>query len=290
MTLATVHLSFEIFPPKTDKAAASLHAALADLATLDGRFLSITSGAGGGTPGAGAEHAAELARMAATAARPHLTCVQGSRSGIEAEVRAYLDRGIDQFVALRGDSPAPDGRYAPHADGFAYPDALVAALKGWGARDVAVGAYPEVHPEATDEAACLRYLRAKIDAGADRILTQYCFETDTVLGWRDRVRAAGIDTPIGVGIMPIGNFTQIRRFSERCGAGVPGWLVERLEGLEPGSPAAQEVAVEIAAEQCDRLVRAGMDHLHVYTLNRSALTLALVRRLESGPLAIRWAA
>ncbi|MFW5833138.1 MAG: methylenetetrahydrofolate reductase [Pseudomonadota bacterium] len=290
MTPPSVHLSFEIFPPKNEAAAATLAATLADLAPLRGGFLSITSGAGGGTPGASAEHAAALGRLAAMPPRPHLTCVQGARPTIEAGVRAYLDLGIDRFVALRGDSPAPDGRYHPHDDGFAYPDALVAALKQWGAVDVAVGAYPETHPEAGSGEACLGYLKAKVDAGADRILTQYCFDTETILRWRDRVRAAGIEVPIGVGIMPIGNFPQIKRFSERCGAGVPDWLVARFEGLEPASPEAHGVAVEIAAEQCARLVRAGMDHLHVYTLNRSALTLALVRALEAEPLAIRWAA
>ncbi|TVQ34900.1 MAG: 5,10-methylenetetrahydrofolate reductase [Geminicoccaceae bacterium] len=290
MTASSVHLSFEIFPPKTAAAADVLHAALADLAALQGRFLSITSGAGGGTPGASAEHAISLGALARMPARPHLTCVQGSRGEIEATVTAYLDHGITQFVALRGDSPAPDGRYHPRADGFTFPDALVAALKGWGAADVAVGAYPEVHPEAPDEAACLAYLQAKVDAGADRILTQYCFETDTILRWRDRVVAAGIDVPIGVGIMPIGHFPQIKRFSERCGAGVPDWLARRFAGLEPGSPEAHAVAVEIAAEQCARLVAGGMTHLHVYTLNKSALTLALVRALEAEPLAFRWAA
>ena len=290
MNAATVHLSFEIFPPKNAAAAATREAARADLAPLRGDFLSITSGAGGGTAAAGAASALDLARRAGTVARPHLTCVQGTAAAIEAEVAAYQARGIDQFVALRGDLPGLDGRYQPAADSFAYPDRLVAALKGWGAKDVAVGAYPEVHPEAASGDACLSFLRAKIDAGADRILTQYCFETDTLLAWRDRVRAAGIDVPIGVGIMPIGHFDQIRRFSERCGAGVPDWLAARFAGLEPGSPQARAVAVEVAVEQCARLVAAGMDHLHLYTLNRSALSLEVVRGLEAGPLGISWAA
>jgi methylenetetrahydrofolate reductase (NADPH) len=290
VSTCAVRLSFEIFPPKSPQAALSLERALQELRPLRAGFLSITSGAGGGTPGAGAADALALAAHAGTAARPHLTCVQGSREVIAATVAAYRTHGIDQFVALRGDLPPGEGRYRPSAGGFAFPDALVRALKDWGARDVAVGAYPETHPEAGNAAACLDYLKAKVDAGADRILTQYCFETDTSLRWRDRVRAAGIRVPIGVGIMPIGNFQQIRRFSERCGAGVPAWLVQRLEGLEPGSPDAVAAAGEIARAQCAGLVAGGIDHLHVYTLNRSALTLALIRSLESGPQPIRWAA
>ncbi|MEO1092566.1 MAG: methylenetetrahydrofolate reductase [Pseudomonadota bacterium] len=285
-----MQLSFEIFPPKNEAAAATLDAAMNDLAPLPGRFLSITSGAGGGTPGATADQAIAYANRVQAPARPHLTCVQGTRVEIEATVRAHLAAGIDRFVALRGDAPDPDGTYRPLVEGFAFPDELVGALKTWGCRDVAVGAYPEVHPEAASADACLDYLKRKIDAGADRILTQYCFESETLLRWRDKVRAAGVTVPIGVGIMPVGNYPQIKRFSERCGASVPAWLGEAFDGFEPGSEAAHAVAVDVAAGYCQTLIKAGIEHLHMYTLNRSALTLAVVARLEAGPEAVRWAA
>jgi methylenetetrahydrofolate reductase (NADPH) len=290
MTEGRVELSFEIFPPRNAQAAEALAVALVEIGALGGTFLSITSGAGGGTPGASADQALEYQRLAATPARPHLTCVQGTRAVIRAQVEAYRAAGIHRFVALRGDSPAPDGRYRAVDGGFAYADTLVRALKDWGAEDVAVGAYPEAHPESGGAAACLDFLKRKIDAGADRILTQYCFETDTILAWHDRVRAAGIDVPIGVGIIPIGNFPQIRRFSERCGAGVPSWLVARLGEVEPGSADAVEAAVAIAVEQCRRLVAAGLTHLHLYTLNRSSLTATVVRRLVEAKTAVRGAA
>lgn len=290
MTEDSVELSFEIFPPRNAAAAESLERALAAMGGLGGSFLSITSGAGGGTPGASAEQAIAYEGLCRMPSRPHLTCVQGSRAEIEAQVRAYQARGIHRFVALRGDSPAPDGRYHPRADGFAFGDTLVAALKDWGAVDVAVGAYPEAHPESGGSEACLDYLKRKIDAGADRILTQYCFDTDTILAWRDRVRAAGIDVPIGVGIIPIGNFAQVRRFSERCGASVPEWVAERLGELEPGTPPAVEAAVDIAVGQGQALIAGGLGHLHLYTLNRSALTAAVVRALDGSRAVVRGAA
>ena len=216
-----MELSFEVFPPRNAAAAESLRQTLGELASVRSSFLSITSGAGGGTPGASADEAIGYQTLAQMPARPHLTCVQGSRATIAEQVAAYRAQGIDRFVALRGDTPAPDGRYQPRADGFAYGDTLVAALKAWDAADVAVGAYPEAHPESGGAERCLDFLKRKVDAGADRILTQYCFDTDVILAWRDRVRAAGITIPIGVGIIPVGNFAQIERFSERCGASVP---------------------------------------------------------------------
>lgn len=291
MTTTDVTLSFEIFPPKNDAAAATLHRTLSDLAHVPAWFLSVTSGAGGGAARADAEQAATFgAMLGGVAPRPHLTCVQASRDEMRALVEAYLDLGIDRFVALRGDAPSDMPVYTPRGDGFAYGDELTAALKAWGASDVAVGGYPEVHPDAETEKACLDVLKAKVDAGADRIITQYCFDTDRVLRWADAVAAAGIDAPIGIGVMPVHNYAQIKRFSDRCGAGVPAWLGEALAELEPGSPTAMHRAADIAAEQCRRLVRAGLTHLHLYTLNRSALTLAILRRLEVGPEACRWAA
>ncbi len=285
-----VTLSFEIFPPKNAPAATTLARTLADLAPVPKAFLSITSGAGGGSASATADQAGAYGEAAAAPPRPHLTCVQASRDEMRRLVEAYVAQGINRFVALRGDAPAGMERYVPRPDGFAYADTLTAALKAWGATDVAVGAYPECHPDAADEAACLDVLKRKIDAGADRILTQYCFDTDRLLRWVDAVRAAGIEAPIGIGIMPIGNYAQIKRFSERCGAGMPGWLDDALAHLEPGCDAAFERAADIAATQCRRLIGAGLDHLHVYVLNRSALTLAVLRRLEAGPDAFQWAA
>ena len=292
MTTPTdVTLSFEIFPPKNDAAAETLGRTLSDLAPVPAAFLSVTSGAGGGNAQAGAEQALTYGEaLGGVPPRPHLTCVQASRDEMEELVGACLDLGIDRFVALRGDAPPDMPVYQPRADGFAYADDLTVALKEWGARDVAVGAYPEVHPDAADETHCLDVLKRKVDAGADRILTQYCFDSDRVLRWADAVRDGGIDAPIGIGVMPVHNYAQIKRFSDRCGAGVPAWLTEALGELEPGSKLAMDRAADIAAEQCRRLIRGGLTHLHLYTLNRSALTLEILRRLEAGPEAYRWAA
>ncbi len=290
MTSDTVTLSFEIFPPKTPAATATLAETLDALAPLPVSFLSITSGAGGGNAGASAATAAAYGSAIGAPPRPHLTCVQGSQEELEELVASYLALGIDRFVALRGDAPVGMDSYEPRADGFAYADELARALKAWGAEDVAVGAYPETHPDARDAAHCRDVLKRKLDAGADRILTQYCFDTDRLLRWADELREDGIDAPIGVGIMPVHNYEQIKRFSERCGAGVPAWLGEALGDVAPGSPEAFERAAEIGAEQCRRLVAAGLPHLHFYVLNRSALTQAILQRLETGPVPVRWAA
>ncbi len=290
-TTTDVTLSFEIFPPKNETAAETLGRTLAELAQVPAAFLSVTSGASGSAARATAEQALAYGdALGGVPPRPHLTCVQASAAEMEALVGACLDVGIDRFVAIRGDAPPDEPVYTPRSDGFAYADDLTRALKSWGARDVAVGGYPEVHPDAADDGHCLDVLKQKIDAGADRIITQYCFDTDQVLRWADAVRDAGITAPIGIGIMPVHHYGQIKRFSDRCGAGVPAWLTEALADLEPGSPLAIERAADIAAEQCRRLIRADLTHLHVYTLNRSALTLAILRRLEAGPEACRWAA
>jgi len=290
-TTNEVTLSFEIFPPKNDTAADTLAQTLADLAPVPASFLSVTSGASGSAARATAEQALAYGdALGGVPPRPHLTCVQASRREMEDLVGACLDVGIDRFVAIRGDAPPDQPVYTPRADGFAYADELTLALKRWGARDVAVGAYPEVHPDADDGDHCLDVLKRKMEVGADRIITQYCFDTDQVLRWADAVRTAGIDAPIGIGVMPVHNYAQIKRFSDRCGAGVPQWLTDALADLEPGSSEAIDRAADIAAEQCRRLIRGGLTHLHVYTLNRSALTLAILRRLEAGPEACRWAA
>jgi methylenetetrahydrofolate reductase (NADPH) len=290
-TTNEVTLSFEIFPPKNDTAADTLAQTLADLAPVPASFLSVTSGASGSAARATAEQALAYGdALGGVPPRPHLTCVQASRREMEDLVGACLDVGIDRFVAIRGDAPPDQPVYTPRADGFAYADDLTLALKRWGARDVAVGAYPEVHPDADDGEHCLDVLKRKMEVGADRIITQYCFDTDQVLRWADAVRTAGIDAPIGIGVMPVHNYAQIKRFSDRCGAGVPQWLTDALADFEPGSSEAIDRAADIAAEQCRRLIRGGLTHLHVYTLNRSALTLAILRRLEAGPEACRWAA
>jgi methylenetetrahydrofolate reductase (NADPH) len=291
MTTTEVTLSFEIFPPKNDTAAETLGRTLADLAPVPASFLSVTSGASGSAARATAEQALAYGdALDGVPPRPHLTCVQASRDEMEELVGACLDVGIDRFVAIRGDAPPDQPVYTPRPDGFAYADDLTRALKAWGAGDVAVGAYPEVHPDAADEEFCLDVLKRKVDAGADRILTQYCFDTERVLRWADAVRSAGIELPIGIGVMPVHNYGQIKRFSDRCGAGVPAWLGDALADLEPGSPLAMERAADIAADQCRELIRHDLTHLHLYTLNRSALTLAILRRLEAGPEACRWAA
>jgi methylenetetrahydrofolate reductase (NADPH) len=192
-------------------------------------------------------------------------------------------------VALRGDAPKGADRYEPRPDGYAYAADLVAGLKARHPFEISVACYPEKHPEARDEAFDLHNLERKVDAGADRIISQYCFDTDTVLRFRDTLAGRGIGVPFVPGIMPIHNFAQIRRFSERCGAGVPSWLVRLFDGVDPASDLHKMVAASVAGEQCRRLVAEGFDQLHLYALNRAELSVAVFRLLGGRP-AMRLAA
>jgi methylenetetrahydrofolate reductase (NADPH) len=282
--LPEVSLSFEFFPPKSEAAAERLWDAIERLAPLRPAYVSVTCGAGGSTtsPRPGVLGLA-IRRRTVIAAAAHLTCAGAPRAVLDEAARRYWGEGVRHIVALRGDPPRGTGRYRAHPDGYACAAALVQALRRIAGFEISVAGYPEAHPDSPSAAADLDNLKRKVDAGADRIITQYCFDTDIVLRFRDRAAAAGIAVPVAAGIMPIHNFAQIARFSEGCGAGVPAWLRHLFDGLDDDPATHAAVATTVAAEQCRRLVANGIHELHVYTLNRAELTLPVCRLLGSRP-------
>ena len=273
--LPPVELSIEVFPPKGPEAAARLWGNLEQFVAMRPRFISVTCGAGGsGVDGtlplvSGIQEAFDVPVAA------HMTCAWSAREEIDELAREYWRRGVRQIVALRGDPPKGARRYTPRPDGYAYAADLIAGLKGVAGFEISAGCYPEVHPEAASAEADLANLRRKVEAGASRLVTQYCFDTDQILRFRDRLVAGGIYAEYVPGIMPIHSFTQIRRFSQGCGASIPPWLERLFEGVDESSPMHGMIAASIAGEQCRRLAAEGLTRLHVYALNRAELPLAM---------------
>jgi methylenetetrahydrofolate reductase (NADPH) len=273
-----IRVSFEFFPPKTEKGRANLDETITRLDRFDPLYYSITYGAGGSTR---EPTRALVDRVAARTGRKvaqHLTCVGASRAEIDAQAKALWESGIRKIVALRGDPPE-GGRYEARPDGYAFAADLVAGLKRIADFEIAVAAYPETHPEALSPDADLDNLKRKLDAGATAAITQYAFDTDGVLRFIDRARAAGIDAPIVPGIMPVSHFGRLKRFSDNCGASIPGWLAAMFEGLDDDPETRDMVAAAVATEQCRRLAEAGIDEFHVYTLNKAQPSAAICRAL-----------
>jgi len=282
---AAPRLSFEFFPPRNDALEAQLWACIRRLEPLAPRFVSVTYGAGGTTQARTHATVARLVRETTLTPAAHLTCVGASRGEVDAVARQYWDAGVRHIVALRGDAPADAAGYVPHPEGYAYAADLVAGLRRVAPFEITVAAYPEVHPTALSDADDLDNLKRKLDAGATRAITQYFFETDTYLRFLDRCVAAGITVPIVPGIMPVSNFTQMRKFSALCGASVPGWMARLFEGLEDDPDTRRMVAAVVAAEQVRLLQANGVDEFHFYTLNRPDLTFAIAHILGVRPAA-----
>jgi methylenetetrahydrofolate reductase (NADPH) len=274
--LPDVAISFEFFPAKSPAAEIRLWQSVEKLQALQPSYVSVTCGAGG-NPAEGTQALVAALRERGLAAVPHLTCASSPRRDIEQIAASYRASGFRHIVALRGDRPKDGSPADP--DRYRFASELVAALRRSGAFEISVAAYPEPHPEALSAAADLDNLKRKIDAGASRAITQYCFDTETILRFRDRMSAAGIEVPLAVGILPVHDFGQVRRFSERCGAGVPNWLCALLEDLDDDPAQAALIAACIAAEQGRRLIVEGIPQLHFYTLNRAELTIAACRML-----------
>jgi len=276
-------VSFEFFPPNTEKMEATLWKSIERLADLGPRFVSVTYGADGSTRER--THAAVERIIADTVLTPapHLTCIGASRGEIDDIARDYWDMGVRHLVALRGDAPKEDGQYAPNRDGYAYASDLVLGLKKVADFDISVAAYPEVHPEAPDRDFDLDNLKRKLDAGATRAITQFFFDVEQFFRFRDRAAAAGIESSIVPGILPITRFPQLQRFAEMCGASVPDWLRERFAGLEDDVETRQLIAANVAIEQVRALQQEGIDEFHFYTLNRSELTYAICHALGVRP-------
>ena len=276
---SNVQVSFEFFPPQSPQMEETLWRSVRKLQPLAPRFVSVTYGADGSTRERTHAAVERIVDETDLTAAPHLTCVGASRGEIDDIARDYWDMGVRHLVALRGDPPEGSEGYTPHPDGYAYASDLVAGLKKIADFDISVAAYPEVHPEASSPLADLENLKRKLDAGASRAITQFFFDTDVFLRFRDRAAAAGIDSHIVPGILPITRFPQLQRFAERCGATVPGWLAERFAGLDDDAETRQLIAASVAIEQVRKLQAEGVDEFHFYTLNRSELTVAICHAL-----------
>lgn len=274
-------VSFEIFPPNTPKGDAALESVLEQLSTLRPEFWSVTYGA----DGSGQERTLHLVEKLIARGLPlaaHLTCVGASRDAVDALARTWRDLGIHRIVALRGDVPG-GAKWQPFEGGYKRASELVAGLRRIADFDISVAAYPEAHPDSPSPQADLENLKAKQDAGASTAITQYCFDTEAILRFRDRAAAAGIVLPIVPGIMPIPNFSRVAKFSARCGAGIPDWLADRFDGLDDGCDTAAMVAASVASEQCRTLIDQGFESFHFYTLNKAPLSHAVCRYLGIHP-------
>jgi methylenetetrahydrofolate reductase (NADPH) len=280
----TVNVSFEFFPPKNEKMAENLKKTAAALSSLSPRFVSVTYGAGGSTRDRTLAVTAELARETRIPVAGHLTCVDASREEVDDVARAYWASGIRHIVALRGDPAVPGGRFAAADDGYRNAADLVRGLKKIAPFEISVAAYPEVHPEASSAQADLDNLKAKIDAGATRAITQFFFEAETFLRFRDRVAAAGIDADIVPGILPVSNIAQAYKFAAMCGARIPDWMGRIFHGLDEQPDIRALVTTSVAAELCRRLQAEGVSSFHFYTLNRADPSYALCRLLGKQPV------
>ena len=276
-------VSFEFFPPKTEKMEAALWAAIARLEPLGPRFVSVTYGAGGSTRDRTHHTVTRIQSETPIQAAAHLTCVAATREEVDDVARRYWQAGIRHIVALRGDPPEGETPYSPHEDGYAYAADLVDGLKRIADFEISVAAYPETHPEAKNADADLDNLKRKIDAGATRAITQYFFDVEAYYRFVDRVGAAGITLPIVPGILPVTNFAQIVRFSAMCGASVPDWMADLFDGLDEDPETRKLIAATITAEQCRLLQANGVDEFHFYTLNRADLTYAIAHILGMRP-------
>ncbi len=274
-----VDVSFEFFPPHSEQMEETLWHSIKRLAPLGPRFVSVTYGADGSTRERTHAAVARIVSETRLTAAPHLTCIGASRGEIDDVARTYWDMGIRHLVALRGDAPPDNSGYIPHPEGYAYAADLVAGLKKVGDFDISVAAYPEVHPEAPNPIFDLDNLKRKLDAGANRAITQFFFDVDIYLRFRDLAAAAGIESAIVPGILPITRFPQLERFADRCGASVPEWLRERFAGLNDDRETRQMIAASVAIEQVHRLQAEGISEFHFYTLNRSELTFAICHAL-----------
>jgi methylenetetrahydrofolate reductase (NADPH) len=276
-------LSFEFFPPKTEALEQQLWSCISRLAPLAPRFVSVTYGAGGTTQARTHATVARIVRETSLTPAAHLTCVGATREEVDEVARGYWAAGVRHIVALRGDPPAGASRYEPHPGGYAQAEDLVRGLRRVGDFEISVGAYPETHPAALSADVDLDFLKRKLDAGANRAITQYFFEAEVFLRFLDRCAAAGINVPIVPGILPVSNFAQVRKFSAMCGAGVPDWMGRLFEGLDDDAETRRMVAAVVAAEQVRLLQANGVDEFHFYTLNRPDLTYAIAHILGVRP-------
>jgi methylenetetrahydrofolate reductase (NADPH) len=275
-------VSFEFFPPKSLEASFKLWETLSVLAPLEPQFVSVTYGAGGTTRALTHDAVKTIHRNYGVPVAAHLTCVDATRSETLDIAESYAAAGVTQIVALRGDPPKGQGRFTPHADGFASSVELIEALAQTGKFQIRVGAYPDPHPEAASMQDCVDYLKRKVDAGATSAITQFFFEADTFFRFRDACVAAGIDAPIIPGILPINSWTGVRKFAETCGARIPGWVDEAYSAaIRDGRE--RLLSTALCTELCSDLLEGGAEDLHFYTLNSPDLTRDVCAALGVAP-------
>jgi methylenetetrahydrofolate reductase (NADH) len=278
-----IQVSFEFFPPKTEKMTETLWESIQTLAPLHPRFVSVTYGAGGSTRERTHATVERILKETPLTPAAHLTCVGASCEEIDAIARDYWELGVRNIVALRGDPSEPGSKYEPHPEGYCDGAALVAGLKNVAPFDISVAAYPEVHPDSSTRQFDLENLKRKVDAGAARAITQFFFSADCFFRFRDDAAAAGIDAEIVPGILPVSNVATTRRFAQTCGATIPQWLDELFEGLDDLPAARQLIAATVASELCGQLYAGGVRHFHFYTLNRAELSYAICHLLGVRP-------
>jgi len=278
-------ISFEFFPPKTEEMERGLWETIKRLAPLAPNFVSVTYGAGGSTRERTHSTIARILRETHLTPAAHLTCVNAPKGEIDDVVAQYHDVGVRHIVALRGDPTTGIGtRYVAHPDGYKTSAELVASIKKrYPDIEVSVSAYPEKHPESPDFDADIDTLKAKVDAGAARAITQVFFDNDLYFRYLDRVRARGIEIPVVPGIMPMHNFKQARNFVTRAGTSVPSWLADKFDGLDDDAETRKLVAATVAAGQVQKLAKRGVDTFHFYTMNRADLVFAISHLLGIRP-------
>jgi len=274
-----LQLSFEFFPPKTDVMEQKFWESIHKLAPLKPRFVSVTYGAGGSTRERTHATVERIARETDLTPAAHLTCVGATREEIDSIARSYWDAGVRHIVALRGDPPEVGTSYAPHPDGYANAAELVAGLKAVAPFEISVAAYPEIHPDSDCQDSDLDNLLRKIDAGADRAITQFFFSADCFFRFRDKVAELRPDVEVVPGILPVTNVATTRRFAGQCGAAIPDWMDRLFEGLDELPQARQLVSATVAGELCGQLYAGGVRHFHFYTLNRAELAYAICHLL-----------
>lgn len=275
--------SFEFFPPKTEKAGERLNKALDVLEKLDPKYVSITYGAGGTTRERTFKTVADIHNNRSINPATHLTCVNASREEIDDIVREYLDMGVNHFVALRGDPPGSvDGVYTPRDDGYAYASDLVSGIRKLSSdAKISVSAYPECHPESSCWDAELANLKRKVDAGANDAITQFFFDAEIFLKFRDKAASAGINLPIIPGIMLQPNFAGLCKMSSMCGVEVPASWTKAFEGSEDDAEKRAELTVRFATQLVQDLRAGGVEHFHFYTLNTAPITTQVIERIKT---------
>ena len=260
-------ISFGFFPPKTPQLEAKLWQSIEQLAPIGPKFVSVTYGSCGTTRNTTHKIVKNIIHDTKLNAAAHLTCVAATKEEVDSVIDDYKSVGVNHIVALRGDMPDMES-FQPHPDGYSSSVELVEAIKKHGCFDITVSAYPEKHPESSSIEADVNLLKAKIDAGADQAITQFVFDTDIHLSFRDKIMSEGIKIPVIPGIIPTTNFKGVQDMAEKCGTSIPEWLSDKYSGLEDDFERRQEISIQVAADQCRKLISEGFDRLHFYTLNQ----------------------